>query len=404
MKRFPIHYQIFLALVLGALLGWVWPDATAYTHWMGQLFMRALRMVVVPLVLGSVVSGVANLGSSGQLGRLGLKTMVYYLSTTLLAILTGLALVNGLQPGHGADLSQREQIDNLPAASASFAELLLSIVPTNIFRSLAEADMLGIIFFSIVLGYSITTLPAEPRGRLTAAFDAFFQAMMQLTGYVIRLAPFGVFGMLASTVANNAHRLSSLAGSLGLYMVVVLLGLAIHFFVGLPSLMFLISKAHPYRHMRNMRTALLTAFSTASSGATLALTLEAVEHQSGVSNRVASFTLPLGATINMDGTALYELVAVFFIAQAYGIDLTWSQQLVVVFTALLASVGAAAIPMAGLVMMTIVLAAVQLPTEGIGLILAVDRILDMFRTATNVWSDACGAVVIARSEGEQTKV
>jgi Na+/H+-dicarboxylate symporter len=227
--------------------------------------------------------------------------------------------------------------------------------------------------------------------------------MMAITMFIIRFAPLGIFGIVAAVVARQSN-LPALAGSMGKYMLVVLAGLFVHFFLTLPLVVWLIARVNPYRHMQLMATPLITAFSTSSSSATLPLTIQAVEKNAGVSNKISSFTLPLGATINMDGTALYECVAAIFIAQAYGIELSVMQQFVVVVTALLASIGAAGIPMAGLVMISVVLTAVGLPLEGVGLILAVDRILDMFRTSTNVWSDMCGAVVVARSEGEQLKL
>ena len=227
---------------------------------------------------------------------------------------------------------------------------------------------------------------------------------MKITMFIIRFTPLGIFGIVAKEVARNAGSLGNIAGSLGLYMLVVMAGLIVHAGISLPMMVKFIGKANPVAHYRNMATPLLTAFSTSSSNATLPLTMEAVEEKDGVSNKIASFTLPLGATVNMNGTALYECVAVIFIAQAYGIELTFAQQMIVIFTALLAAIGSAGIPMAGLVMMAVVLNAVGLPLEGIGLILAVDRILDMFRTTVNVYGDTCAAVIIAKSEGEELKI
>jgi Na+/H+-dicarboxylate symporter len=238
---------------------------------------------------------------------------------------------------------------------------------------------------------------------MTDFFNATFEIMMKITGFIIKFTPIGVFGLVAATVAEQAGdqaALAAMAGSLGWYMMTVILSLAIHFFISLPLVVFLLTRENPYTHLRNMATPLLTAFSTSSSSATLPLTLEAVEHKSGVSNKITSFTIPLGATVNMDGTALYECVAALFIAQAYGLNLDLQTQLIVVATALLASIGAAGIPMAGLVMISVILSAIGLPLEAVGMILAVDRVLDMMRTATNVWSDTCGAVIIAKSEGE----
>jgi Na+/H+-dicarboxylate symporter len=255
-----------------------------------------------------------------------------------------------------------------------------------------------------LFGFFITTVKNRYRQILTTFFSAFFEVMMKITLFIIKFTPLGIFGIVSHEVARNSEQLAGIAGSLAIYSICVIAALLFHAFFSLPLIVRVIGKARPFAHMNNMITALLTAFSTSSSSATLPLTMESLEYKSGVSNKISSFTLPLGATINMDGTALYECVAAMFIAQAYGVDLTFMQQVLVVITALLASIGAAGIPMAGLVMITIVLTAVGLPLEGIGLILAVDRILDMLRTSVNVWSDSCGAVIIARSEKEETNV
>lgn len=375
-----------------------------YVSWMGDLFMRGLRMIIVPLILSSIISGVTNVGNAENLGRLGLKTILYYVLTSTFAIVTGLIIVNLISPGVNADLGLSQTIDDLEVTQHSFGDTLLNIVPTNVFRAFSEGDMLSIIFFAMVFGFFITRVNKKSSIFLTDFFNSAFDVMMKVTMFVIRFTPFGILGIVAKVVSENITKLSELMESMGLYMACVLIGLTIHAVIILPAILKFIAKADPWLHFKAMRSALLTAFSTSSSGATLSLTMESVENGSGVSNKITSFTLPLGSTINMDGTALYECVAAMFIAQAYGIDLTFLQQIIVVITSLLASVGAASIPMAGLVMISIVLSAIGLPLEGLGLILAVDRILDMFRTAINVWSDSCGAVTIAKSEGEELKV
>jgi len=267
--------------------------------------------------------------------------------------------------------------------------------------------MLSIIFFAIFFGFFITRVSEKPKILMTDFFNAVFDVMMKITLFIIKFTPLGVFGIVAGVVAEQAgdtNALLNIVARLGVYMICVLLALAIHSAIILPLIVKVVAKSNPLLHFKAMRIPLLTAFSTSSSSATLPLTMEAVENNSGVSNEITCFTLPLGATVNMDGTALYECVAAMFIAQAYGIELGMLDQVIVVITALLASIGAAGIPMAGLVMMTIVLTAVGLPLEGIGLILAVDRILDMCRTTVNVWSDSCGAVTIAKTEGEKLNV
>lgn len=407
MKKFSLHWQILLALILGVVYGYFLNDHTTYVTWMGDIFMRGLQMIIVPLILSSIISGVSNIGNAENLGRLGLKTMSYYLLTSTFAIVTGLFFVNLIKPGVGFDVSLNSKVEGLNLARDSFGSTLLNIVPTNLFKAFSEGDMLAIIFFSILFGYFITQVSIKSRKSLTDFFNSTFEVMMKLTMFILKFTPFGIFGIMAGIVAEQisaGRDLLHLFSSLASYMFVVLIALAVHAFITLPLAVHFLGKGNPWQHFKNMRAALMTAFSTSSSGATLSLTMEAVENKSGVSNKITSFTLPLGATINMDGTALYECVAAIFIAQAYGYDLGFLEQVIIVVTALLASIGAASIPMAGLVMISIILTAVGLPLEGVGLILAVDRILDMFRTATNVWSDSCGAVVIAKSEGEVLKV
>jgi len=408
-RRFSLalHWQILLMLALGGLFGYFFPHLTRYTNWVGDIFLRGLNMVIVPLIFTSIATGVAHLGTAENLGRLGLKTMGYYALSTLLAIITGFVFVHLLKPGIGADLGLQIPVEEISAGKESFGQTLINIVPTNIIKSMAEGHMLSIIFFAILAGFFITRVGEKSRVLLVDVLTAILDVIMKITLFVIRFTPFGVFSIIAKVISqqiNNGNDVSEIIGSMGIYVVTVLLGLLVQGLITLPLLLRLIGRANPIKHLKNMSTVILTAFSTSSSNATLPLTMETVENKSGVSNKIASFTLPLGATINMNGTALYECVAVMFIAQAYGIDLTMGQQIVVVFTALLAAIGSAGIPMAGLVMMAVVLNAVGLPLEGIGLILAVDRILDMFRTVINVYSDTCGAVIIAKSEGEETLV
>ncbi|MFH0735784.1 MAG: dicarboxylate/amino acid:cation symporter [bacterium] len=403
MIKIKLHWQILIAILGAIVFGFFFPSGVFYTSWMGEVFIRALKMIIVPLILSSIITGVANIGNAENLGRLGLKTLSYYMVTSLLAILTGLFFVNILKPGVGADLGLKESVENLGLVQQSFGETLIKIIPDNIFKAFSEGQMLSIIFFAIIFGYFICKLEVKKKAILTDFFDATFEIMMKITLFIIKFTPLGVFGIVAKITAEqagNTDKMLSLFSHLGIYMFTVLLALFVHGTITLPILLKFVGKVNPIKHLKAMSTPLLTAFSTSSSNATLPLTLEAVEINAGVSNKISSFTLPLGATINMDGTALYECVAAMFIAQAYGIELSFLQQGIVVLTALLASIGAAGIPMAGLVMMSIILSAVGLPLEGIGLILAVDRILDMCRTTVNVLSDTCGSVIIAKSEGE----
>jgi Na+/H+-dicarboxylate symporter len=371
---------------------------------MGTIFLTALKMVIVPLILSSIISGVTSMGGGKNLGRLGGKTILYYVCTSLFAIVTGLLLVNIISPGVGVEMGFTKNVVDLTDKTGSVKDILMRIIPSNIFSSMAEGDILPIIFFAIIFGVFISQVHSKYSTVLTTFFEGVFEVMMKMTMFIIKFTPLGVFGIVSREVQHNAHQLGNLAGSMAIYMLTVVLALSIHAFITLPLILRFVAKVHPAKHLKNMMTPLLTAFSTASSSATLPLTMEAVEYESGVSNKISSFTLPLGATINMDGTALYECVAAMFIAQVYGVELHFMEQALIVVTALLASIGAAGIPMAGLVMLTVVLTAAGLPLEGIGLILAVDLPLDMARTTVNVWSDSCGAVTVARSENELTNI
>lgn len=404
MLKLKLHWQILIALILSVFFGILFTDYVRYVAWMGDVFLRALRMIIVPLIFSSIVSGVTGLGSGENLGRMTLKTILYYLSTSLFAILTGLVLVNLIKPGVGADLGLSAVVEGLDVGRDSFGQTLLKIIPTNIIESLASTDLPAIIFFAIIFGYFTTKVTPAYRQPIVNFFNGTFEIMMKITMFVIRFTPLGIFGIVSAIVADHSGNLLVIFGRMGIYMLTVVGALSIHAFITLPLLVRLIGRSNPVMHARGMSVPLLTAFSTSSSSATLPLTMEALEFNSGVSNKTTSFVLPLGATINMDGTALYQCVAVLFIAQAYGMELSILQQVVVMITALLASIGAAGIPMAGLVIITVILSAVGLPLEGVGLILAVDRILDMFRTTVNVWSDSCGAVIIAKTEGEELKV
>lgn len=404
LSKIKLHWQILIALICAVAFGYFAPDLVEYISWLGVIFLRGLNMVVIPLILTSIISGVAGIGEGSNLGRLTIKTLSYYIITSLIAILVGLFLVNLFQPGVGAHLGTAATINQMPADSTSVSDILTRTIPDNIFDAMAKGQVLPVIFFAILFGAFITRIPEKKQAILVSFFDSVFEVMMKITMFIIRFTPLGVFAIVSKEVARNAGSLGNIAGSLGIYMLTVFTGLIIHGAFILPLSVKVLGKANPYKHFRNMATPLLTAFSTSSSNAALPLTMEAVEHKDGVSNKISSFTLPLGATVNMNGTALYECVAVMFISQAYGIHLTFAQQAIVVLTALLAAIGSAGIPMAGLVMMTVVLTAVHLPLEGIGLILAVDRILDMCRTTINVWGDTCAAVIIAKSEGEKLNV
>jgi Na+/H+-dicarboxylate symporter len=352
-------------------------------------------------------------GGTHGLGRLGGKTLLYYLTTSLLAILVGLAIVNLLAPGiiDGEPAKAFLGLSEDKAAEAAakvqgrgagdIAGVFLSMLPPNIVAAAANGQMLGLIVFSLLVGFFVSRIEEAYAEAQYNFWQGLYQVMMRITELVMRFAPLGVFALVAKVIAGlEAEAFDEAARSLGTFALSVLLALAVHTFVTLPLLLYVIGRVKPQRQYRAMAPAMLTAFSTASSSATLPLTLECVEKNAKVSNRTASFVLPLGATVNMDGTALYECVAAMFIAQAYGIELGLATQFTIVVVALLTSIGVAGVPAASLVAITIILATIGLPAEALGLILAVDRILDMFRTSVNVFSDSCGAVIIARTEGE----
>ena len=369
---------------------------------LADIFLALLKMLIVPLVFSSIVTGITSVGNMRDLRRLGGKTFAYYISTSLLAILVGQILVSTIRPGDGAQLGL-SGLEEGAAPEAAFHEILLRMVPPNVIDAMGDnGKMLSVIFFALLFGFFITRTTEPHNSRLQGFFEGVFQVMMRMAEGVLALLPYGVFCLMVRVVAKTGFAVFE---PLLLYMLTVFLALLIHAGVTLPLIVRFLGRTSPLRWFKAMSPALMTAFSTSSSSMTLPVTLETVEKRGRVSNKVTSFTLPLGATINMDGTALYECIGVIFLAQFYagvsGFELTFAAQAMVVLMALLASIGAAGIPSAGLVMMLTILSALGLPLEGAALLLAVDRPLDMLRTVVNVWSDSCGACVIARSEGEE---
>ena len=412
-KGLALHWQILigigLSIAAGILLCRITPyeNWSKYIQWAGDIFLHGLQMIVIPLVFTSIALGVAGMGNSAALGRIAGKTILYYIVTTAIAATIGLTLVNLIQPGDGANLNLAEKVTSVNAQNVSFIDQIVAIVPSNIFRAMADGNLLPIIFFAVIFGFFMNKVDQKHSLTLTNVFTAIYEVIMKVTFFIIRLAPYGVFAIVANVVgkqANDPKALLTMAESLGVFVLTIWGGLLIHGVIVLPLLVRVLGKQNPWRHIKKMSTALLTAFSTCSSGAALPINIRDSQEKCGVSNKIASFVLPLGCTINMNGTALYECVTALFIAQAYGIDLSLAQQLMIIFTALLAAIGTAGIPMAGMVMLTIVLSAVGLPLEGIGLVLAVEQLCDMPRTCINSYGDACGAVIIAHSEGEQLTI
>ena len=401
--KLALHWQILIAMALGLVFALSFGEV-GWVAWLADTFMRLLRMVIVPLIFTSIVYGVASIGDGKALGRLGAKTLLWYTLTSLLAILIGLSLANAIRPGDGLQMPtgiEPLRVEDLQTPN-SLADIITRLIPNNPVEAAASFDILGLIFFSICLGAAIGVMTGKSGDLLRRGFGAGFEVMMKLTTAVIRLLPIGVFALLARAVGQMGLEVFQQVGA---YMVTIAIGLSVHILIVLPLLLFLFTRKNPLHHYRAMGSALAMAFSTSSSGATLPMTMKCVQEQAGVSNKVTSFVLPMGATINMDGTALYECAGALFIAQALGVDVSLATQGAIVLTALLASIGAAAIPSAGLVMIFIVLEAINLNTPAAyalaGLMLAVDRPLDMFRTMVNVTSDSVGAAVIAHSEGER---
>ena len=418
--RLALHWQILIAIGLAAIVGTLAGDTAsiggvtfyAAFDFVGTMFINALKMLIVPLITSSIIVGVAGIGSSGDLGKLGGKTLLFYATTTLFAILVGLALVNLFTPG----LVDGEPARDILALNADTSDVLakvggkgvgdvveifLRMVPPNIVRAAADGQMLGMIFFSLVFGYFMTRIDKRLSEPLFTFWSAVFQVMMKMTEWVMLFAPIGVFGLVAKVVAKTGF---DAAGPLLLFALVVMLSLAVHALVTLPLLLRWVGRVSILPTMRAIFPAMLTAFSTASSSATLPVTMDCLEKEAGVSNRISSFVLPLGATVNMNGTALYECVAAMFLAQAYGLDLTFGVQFSIVVIALVTSIGVAGIPSASLVAIAIILAAVGLPVEAIAVLFVFDRVLDMARTSVNVLGDATCAIIVARLEGEQTKL
>lgn len=413
-----LHWQILLAIILAVIVGTLLEQDSAILgiafydvfDFMGTLFLNALKMIVVPLIASSIISGVGNLGAADSFGRLGGKTISFYMLSSLLAILIGLAFVNLLTPGvidgepagERLNLSPPEEVASQlqvvkEHGAGDLAQVFLNMVPPNIIQAAADGQMLGMICFSLLFGFYMRKISVDLQRTLTDFWQAIFETMMAVTLFIMKFAPLGVFGLIAKTVMSTGFDAFK---PLLVFFVTVLFALIFHTFITLSLALKTIGRVNPLLHYKAMVPAMLTAFSTDSSSATLPVTMECVEKNAGVSNRISSFVLPLGATINMDGTALYECVAAMFIAQAYGLELGFATQFSIVLVALLTSIGVAGIPAASLVAITVILTVIGLPAEGIGMLLVTDRILDMLRTVVNIFSDSCCAVIIAKTEGE----
>lgn len=421
-----LHWQILIGLVLGLIYGIVaasagWADFTS--DWIapfGTIFLNLLKLIAVPLILASLVVGVASLGDLKKLSRIGGKTLGIYVVTTTIALVLGLTLVNTLQPGntvpdemqtqlqerYQGDLEQNMQVAE-EAQNRGPLQPVVDMVPANFFNAASDnSNMLQVVFVALFLGIGLLLIPKEDAEPLLTFFRSLNELIIRLVEVIMLTAPVGVFGLLADAIvsiaADSAADIASLLGALGYYCLTVVIGLAIMVFLVYPIFIKLFTPMSLKDFFRGIAPAQLVAFSTSSSGATLPVTMEVSEKNLGVSEEVSSFVLPLGATINMDGTALYQAVAAVFIAQVLGIGLVFTQQLNIVLIAVLASIGTAAVPSAGIVMLVVILESVGVPSAGIALILGVDRPLDMLRTTNNITGDTMVASVIASSEGQLT--
>ena len=395
-KKIPLIWQIGIGFVLGIAAGVVFGDKVQYVDPIGQVFLALLKMLIVPLVFSSLVVGAASIGDPRDLGRIGIKTLVLYLATTAVAIVIGLVLGNFLQPGVGLALSEGAAAFKAPEAP-SIKKVILDLFPSNPIKAAADGVMLQIIIFALFLGVS-AVLAGEKGKPLISFFDSMAEAMYKLTGIVMKTAPYGVFALIAVTVAQ--YGISVLA-PFAKVILAVYAGCIIHALVVYSGLITVFVKKSPFWFFKGVQAPALTAFVTRSSAAALPVSMEAAQKNLGISEKVSSFVLPLGATINMDGTALYQGVCALFVAQAYGLPLTMGAQLNIVLTATLASIGTAGVPGAGLIMLTLVLTAVGLPLEGAALVAGIDAVLDMARTCINVVGDSCVAAVVASTEGEK---
>lgn len=400
--RVKLHTQIFFGIILGIVCGVLFRDYAVVFQPLGDVFVRLLRMVTVPIVFTSLVMGVVSLGNVQHLGRLGAKTFSYFILTGIAAVLLGMILVNFLKPGINSNFPVPEDFiatDYAPSGTY-ILDILQQTIPDNIIRAIVNEEILGIIFFSIFFGCGLLVI-GKKGSACVSLIEGMNDAFLKVTEWIMLLAPMGVFALMAALVGKMGITAFK---PLALFSFCVFLGLILHVFFVYGSVLLFVGKYSPVAFIKRSFPALATAFSTDSSIATLPVTMETLEKNVGVSKKISGFVAPLGATLNMDGTALYEAVAAMFIAQVYGVHMSLTQQCILALTAVLASVGAAGIPSAGLVTMVIVLRSVNLPLEGIGLLLAVDRVLDMCRTTVNVMGDMVGAVVVSRLEGERLSV
>lgn len=392
-------YFILVGIVLGGICGWWFGPQMVAVDWIGEIFLNALKMLVIPLIFSSLIVGISGLGDITKVGKTGLITLLYFMTTTAFSVVIGLFMVNLLVPGESVEMVSEVPEGLADKEALGITDLLQSFVSPNLIQSMLAMDILPIIMFALVFGGVLTTLGEKGKGVISF-FDTVNEAIMKMVHLVLYLAPIGIFALVASKLgaAGGGDAFWGELMKIGKFAFTVVAALLFHGLVVLPAILIFVTRRSPIKYFKGASAALTTAFSTASSSATLPVTIECAEENNNVSRRAALFVLPIGATVNMDGTAMYEAIAAIFIAQMIGVQLGFTEQIIIFMTATLAAIGAAGIPEAGLVTMVMVLQSVGLPLEGIGMLLSIDWFLDRCRTTINVWGDSIGAAVVDKLE------
>ena len=413
--KLALHWQMGIALILGASLGLIFCDS--YSVWgnvlngIGDIFLHAINMIVIPLVFLSTVLGISTMTDSKSMGRIAVKTFLYFIVTAVLAAVVGVIVTDVLHPGYGthkAEVDAGEIMKTVESAeSSTLMDKIVDIVPSNIFEAFSSGNILPIIFFSLLLGYFTTKIHANRQATINNVFESFNDAIMALTNFIIRFAPIGIFAIVMVLVGKQASDIGALKEcfrNFAFFVIVVWISLIVMGGIVLPIMVGLMAKVSPIKHLKQIYSALMVAFSTSSSYSALPLIISDAKEKMGVSNNIASFTVPLGITFNKIGTIVYECVAVIFVAQAVGIDLTAAQQVSLIGASIVTVLGAPSVPMAGVITLAVLLAAMGLPTDYIGMFMAIDILCDMPKTLLNAYSVSCSAIIVARSEGEMLKI
>ena len=413
--KLALHWQMGIALILRATLGIIFCDS--YSAWgnvingIGDIFLHAINMIVIPLVFLSTVLGISTMTDSKSMGRIAVKTFLYFIVTAVLAAAVGVIVADVLRPGYGTHKAEVDAGGILETAqateSSTLMDIIVDIVPSNIFEAFSSGNILPIIFFSLLLGYFITKIRGNRQATINNVFESFSDAIMALTNFIIRLAPLGIFAIVMVLVGKQASDLGALKEcfrNFAFFVIVVWISLIVMGGIVLPIMVGLMAKVSPIKHLKQIYSALMVAFSTSSSYSALPLVISDAKEKMGVSNNIASFTVPLGITFNKIGTIVYECVAVIFVAQAVGMDLTAAQQVSLIGASIVTVLGATSVPMAGVIALAVLLAAMGLPTDYIGMFMAIDILCDMPKTLLNAYSVSCSAIIVARSEGEILKI